>query len=74
MIKSGPTFTIIATLENEIYFWGTKYKVPSVQENACSAALTPSSAFRTTIKEMLTTSIVDDHPSELIAEPKEILS
>ncbi|KAL0271844.1 UNVERIFIED_CONTAM: hypothetical protein PYX00_008810 [Menopon gallinae] len=74
MIKSGPTFTITATLENEIYFWGTRYKEFSTQAILSSGTwISHECQTSSALATMLRTSVLDDKPSELIAKPKEIL-
>ncbi|XP_075235163.1 uncharacterized protein LOC142332565 isoform X4 [Lycorma delicatula] len=57
--KCGPTYTVVCTEENAIYFWGTRY-TPS-----CSSAFDSSST-----SSLASTNLKID----IVAEPEEILA
>lgn len=76
MVQSGPTYTIIGTIENAIYFWGTK-----LEDKRDSGLLASGNWSQSKLKgSSRYTSILNvsnlnlNNSEQLFLEPKEILA
>ena len=76
MIQSGPTFTVVGTIENAIYFWGTKMKDKKdsnlITSGTWSQSKLKGSSRYTSILNVSNLNL--DQQEEIILEPKEILA
>lgn len=79
MVQSGQTYTAVGTIENAIYFWGTRYG--ENREGLITSGTWSQSQSQNKLKDSFRyTSILNvsnlnlKNHEELVLEPKEILA
>ncbi|XP_049779795.1 serine/threonine-protein kinase Nek8 [Schistocerca cancellata] len=77
-VKCGPTYTVVGTSENAVYFWGTRFFAPAGMDG--NKAADASAAWHTSQRgshyftALNVSTVTNSQQSELILEPQEILA
>lgn len=72
-VKCHATYTVAATQDQLVIFWGTRYGVPEANDSGFSSSGSPNFAVVANSTSAVTSLLASVYKSEMVLAPKEIL-